>query len=656
MSASELPTRAQTAAGAPRGAEDAGAAGATARTAVAPPGASPERPILLDRYHLQRRLGAGAFGVVWLARDERLERDVAIKIVPRERVVGGRLEREARAAARLSHPAIVTLYEALADDENAYLVSELVRGWTLDRLLDAGRLSDRDMVGISIALCDALEHAHGQGVIHRDVKPSNILVPDQPASAAQVAKLTDFGVARVVGGDSLTRPGDVLGTAEYMSPEQAEGLDTGPAADLYSLALVTYEALTGVNPIKAGTSVQRARRLGAYLPPLRRQRRDLPLELGRGIDLALRPKPRERGTTAELRRALLAGLDDVGDIPGVVESPWPTRARRHRETEMPARPGSIAPRRSRRAPQPQAPAPRSVTPAEPAPRLDHEPQPPVPREAWPARAAAAVTTAFLAAWLTSHLLASSAIPPAAAGFVAGVVTFLLPRIGYATTTGAFVLAAAAQSRPGAALVILIAALLPAALLPRSPTVWPLAAFAPALGLLSLAGAWPALAGRAANVWRRAALGCCGWAWLALATPLSGTGLYLRKNPATPPTQSWIASLHETTHLILTPLINSGALAAAPVWAAAAVALPWAARGRTPALDVIRAAIWGTGTVLATVAVIDAANGGAHLIGTQMAVLGGVVSALVALAPTAPNALRRRRLATRGRDLRSMETP
>ena len=113
-------------------------------------------PIVLDRYRLRRRLGTGGFATVWLARDERLDRDVAIKILPRERVVGGRFEREARAAARLAHPGIVTLYEAAVDDEGAYLVSELVHGSTLDRLLAEGRLSDRDVVQIGIALCDAL--------------------------------------------------------------------------------------------------------------------------------------------------------------------------------------------------------------------------------------------------------------------------------------------------------------------------------------------------------------------------------------------------------------------------------------------------------------------------------------------------------------------
>src|SRR6201999_498226 len=134
---------------------------------------------------LHRRMGAGAFGTVWMARDERLERDVAVKLLAREMIVGGRFEREARAAARLAHPGIVTLYEAAVDDEGAYLVSELVRGHTLDRLLEEGRLSDRDVVQTAIALCDALAHAHAHGVVHRDVKPSNVLVPERPSTPAQ---------------------------------------------------------------------------------------------------------------------------------------------------------------------------------------------------------------------------------------------------------------------------------------------------------------------------------------------------------------------------------------------------------------------------------------------------------------------------------------
>src|SRR5205085_5712273 len=150
-------------------------------------------PRVLGRYRLHRRLGSGAFGTVWLARDERLGRDVAVKVVPRERVAGGRFEREAKAAAQLAHPGIVTLYEAAIDDEGAYLVSELVHGATLADSLEEGRLSDRDVVRIGIALCDALGHAHAHGVVHRDLKPSNVLVPDLPSTDSELVKLTDFG-------------------------------------------------------------------------------------------------------------------------------------------------------------------------------------------------------------------------------------------------------------------------------------------------------------------------------------------------------------------------------------------------------------------------------------------------------------------------------
>ena len=208
---------------------------------------------MLGRYRLQRRLGAGAFGTVWMARDERLDRDVAVKIVPRERIVGGRFEREARAAARLSHPGIVTLYEAAVDDDGAYLVSELVRGATLGRMLEHGRLSDRDIVTIAIALCDALSHAHAQGVVHRDVKPSNILVPERPSSRSESGQADRLRRRPRDRRRLADRTGDVVGTAAYMAPEQAEGREAGAPADLYSLALVTYEALTGVNPVRTGT-------------------------------------------------------------------------------------------------------------------------------------------------------------------------------------------------------------------------------------------------------------------------------------------------------------------------------------------------------------------------------------------------------------------
>ena len=287
--------------------------GRTAATAARVPGRGGPglAGTILDRYTLSKRVGSGAFGSVWMARDERLQRDVAVKILARELVSDGRFEREARAAARLSHPGIVTLYEAAVDDDGAYLVSELVDGATLDRLLADGSVSDRDILRIGLALCDALDHAHGHGVVHRDVKPSNVLVPakrsdDRPPARGQAAKLTDFGVARVIDSDSLTLTGDVIGTLNYMSPEQAAGLEASEPADLYSLAVVLYEALTGINPLRSnGHGARLARARPAMLPPLRRQRRDLPASLGDAIDRALRPQARR--PRHDLRPAIRPG-------------------------------------------------------------------------------------------------------------------------------------------------------------------------------------------------------------------------------------------------------------------------------------------------------------------------------------------------------------
>src|SRR5690349_16859452 len=266
-------------------------------------------PLVLGRYRLGARLGAGGFGTVYAAMDERLRREVAVKVIP-----GGdgwdraRGQREAFAAARLDHPGVVGVFDAGEDGRARYLVSELVHGETLDRLSAAGALSDRDVLRIGLALCSALEHAHERGVVHRDVKPQNVIIPEAPRSAAGVAKLADFGVAHLAGDEPLTRTGDVVGTLAYMAPEQAAGQRVDERADLYSLALVLYEALAGSNPVRAGSPAATARRVGTVLPPLARSRGDLPEELTTAIDAGLRPDPAERGTIAELADALKDAL------------------------------------------------------------------------------------------------------------------------------------------------------------------------------------------------------------------------------------------------------------------------------------------------------------------------------------------------------------
>src|SRR6476646_4967637 len=196
--------------------------------------------LVLGRYRLGARLGSGGFGTVFAARDERLGRPVAVKVIPATGPAPERGAREALAVARLDHPGIVAVFDAGEDADARYLVSELVEGRTLDRLEADGALSDRDVLRIGITLAGALAPARDRGVIHRDVKPQNVIVPHDRDDARAAAKLTDFGIAHLADDESLTRTGDVVGTLAYMAPEQAAGERIDDRADLYALALVLY--------------------------------------------------------------------------------------------------------------------------------------------------------------------------------------------------------------------------------------------------------------------------------------------------------------------------------------------------------------------------------------------------------------------------------
>src|SRR4051812_35927922 len=269
--------------------------------------------LVLGRYRLGRPLGSGGFGTVYAARDERLRRDVAIKVIPRAQTDDERAGREARVAARLNHPNVVSLYELGGDATNVYLVSELVEGRTLGELIAEDALSDRDVARIGAALCDGLVHAHQRGVVHRDVKPQNVMVVAEPAAGMGFAKLADFGVAHLAGDEPLTRTGDVVGTLAYMAPEQAEGKRVTWEADVYSLALTLYEAWTGVNPVRKRGPAATARALGKRLPSLGKLRRDLPFELCTAIDLALDPRPDRRPAPEELADVLRAASGELSD-------------------------------------------------------------------------------------------------------------------------------------------------------------------------------------------------------------------------------------------------------------------------------------------------------------------------------------------------------
>jgi len=202
-----------------------------------------------NRYGIVRTLGSGGVADVYLAHDEVLDRDVALKMLNRERSRDEefveRFRREAKSAAALSHPSIVSIYDrGESEDGSCYISMEYLPGGTLkDRISRDGRLSPSVAAEVAIQISDALGAAHERGVVHRDIKPQNVLV-----TRTGDVKVGDFGIARAESETSMTRANLVLGTAAYMSPEQATGGRIGPRSDLYSLGVVMYEMLTGELP------------------------------------------------------------------------------------------------------------------------------------------------------------------------------------------------------------------------------------------------------------------------------------------------------------------------------------------------------------------------------------------------------------------------
>jgi serine/threonine protein kinase len=279
--------------------------------------------LVLNRFLIERRIGSGGFGTVYEAWDGRLERPVAVKAIESSGSPGpDRVLREAQAAARLNHPGIVTLYEMGEEDGNALLVTELVDGSTLAQLNRDGSLSDREIGEIGADLCEALDHAHERAVVHRDIKPQNVLVTD---GGEQSAKLMDFGVARLADAAALTAPGDVVGTLAYMAPEQAEGRTSGPEADVYALGLMLYESWSGEHPTRRATPAATARAIGARLRPLRRLRPDLPRELCETVDACLQTRPDRRPSLEELGEAIEGSLAQLAEQPPRAERTLPLR-------------------------------------------------------------------------------------------------------------------------------------------------------------------------------------------------------------------------------------------------------------------------------------------------------------------------------------------
>ena len=340
--------------------------------------------MLGGRYELGASLGAGGMATVWQATDRLLGRQVAVKVLREQYAVDpsflARFQREARHAASVSDPRIVTVFDCGVDGGAPFIVMELVSGRTLRQVLDQARvLPAGEAVSVAAETCAALEVAHAAGLVHRDVKPANVLV----TSGGQV-KVLDFGIARMAHSAGLTQTGTLIGTAEYLSPEQGAGQPAGPPADLYAVGCVLYEMLTGTPPFTADSPAGLVYRHVHDQPvPPSARRQGLPPQVD-GLVLRLLAKdPAARpGTAAAARAALLAAV-----------------------SAGPAATG---------AGQAMVPDGHGLTRTLPVAGLP-------PRRAWPrgvlvpvAAAVAGAAVALLAVTLTSHPAPAAAGPPAPA--------------------------------------------------------------------------------------------------------------------------------------------------------------------------------------------------------------------------------------------------
>jgi serine/threonine-protein kinase len=269
----------------------------------------------LGRYEIREMIGEGAMARVYKAYDPEIDRTIAIKVLKphfsEDDQYRARFLREARAAGLLSHPNIVTVYDVGVEGDRSYIAMELIEGMTLADLIRTDRqFTVREIVNIGIELCRALDYAHRKGIVHRDVKPGNVMLVED----RKTIKVTDFGICHITtAGDGNetehTKMGDVLGTPNYMSPEQVAGLKVDARSDIFSVGVVMYRLMTGVLPFEGDSVISVAYKIAqAEPPPIEKLRAGIPLSLRRAVDRALRKQPEKRFQSGEEFAQALIGI------------------------------------------------------------------------------------------------------------------------------------------------------------------------------------------------------------------------------------------------------------------------------------------------------------------------------------------------------------